>query len=71
MNFICNDCKREHPNFKSLIDHYREAHNGKLKRLAIWNKKQKQTALIYATSAEEAMQSLLWNARDCTVKELN
>lgn len=70
LRFLCNYCPAEFPNFKGLVEHYEANHADKLKRYDIRNRSLKQSGLVYATSAQEACESLGWMIGDCLVKEM-
>jgi len=67
----CLYCPETPPNFKTLVDHYKDKHADKLSRYLIENKTEKARAIISAPSAQEACQSLGWMIGDCFIKELN
>lgn len=66
----CNYCPDIFPNFKLLVDHYKDKHADKLNRYFIKNLSRKAHATIYAPSIMEACQSLGWKIEDCVFKEL-
>ncbi len=69
--WACRLCSATQPNFKALIDHYREQHRGSLKRYYIRRKDRTQQSIIYATSVDEALTSLGWTKEDCKITEIN
>jgi len=71
IEFHCNYCPETFPDFKTLVEHYKAKHAGKLNRYLIENKAGKACAIIKAPSAQEACQSLGWMIGDCVIKELD
>ena len=70
IKFQCAYCPEEFPNFKLLVEHYEEKHEGKLKRFKIVNKRLKQSALYPASKPEEVIKCLGWDEKDCIVREI-
>lgn len=70
LRFKCNYCDAEpFPHFKALVDHYQECHAGLVKRYDIKRINKKATALIYATTEDEAAYGAGWDKKDCKIKE--
>jgi len=70
IKLYCNYCPEIYPDFKTLVDHYKDKHANKLNRYLVENRAEKARAIINAPSAQEACQSLGWQIGDCFIKEL-